>query len=189
MRTQDHRARHAWDRRLGAEQGYVESVVHGTEAWRQAQRGEISADSYWRAVGDALGLGGAALAQLRADFYSGDRLDEQMVSLIRDLRARGVLVGLLSNNTPDLARELAELGLGELFDARIISAEVGAMKPDPQPYRHILARLGVRAQDAILVDDFPENVEGARAVGMAAILYRAGMDLRAALGGWLGIRL
>ncbi|HQE19115.1 MAG TPA: hypothetical protein PK607_11460, partial [Aggregatilineales bacterium] len=64
MRTEDYSPRHAWDARLGMPTGHVESVVHGIEAWQQAQRGEISVDAYWQAVGRELGLDGQALAEL-----------------------------------------------------------------------------------------------------------------------------
>jgi len=185
MRTEDHAPRHAWDARLGVPTGHVESVVHGIEAWRQAQRGEISVDAYWQAVGRELGLDGQALAELRANFYRGDRLNVALVELIRDLRAQGVLIGLLSNNTPDLAGELLEHKVLDLFDAQVISAEIGIMKPDPRPYELILQKLGVQPAEALFVDDFAENVEAARVVGMAAVHYQPGVDLRREVEVWL----
>ncbi|HOA22816.1 MAG: HAD family phosphatase [Aggregatilineales bacterium] len=186
MRTEDYSPRHAWDARLGMPTGHVESVVHGIEAWQQAQRGEISVDAYWQAVGRELGLDGQALAELRAGFYSGDRLNTALVELIRDLRTRGVLIGLLSNNTPDLTDALLEHQVHNLFDAQVISAEIGVMKPDPRPYELILQKLDVQPADALFVDDFIENVEAARTVGMAAVHYRPGMDLRREIEVWLG---
>jgi epoxide hydrolase-like predicted phosphatase len=53
----------------------------------------------------------------------------------------------------------------------IVSAEVGVMKPDARIYRIALEKLGVAPAEAVLLDDFPKNVEGARAVGMAAIHF------------------
>jgi putative hydrolase of the HAD superfamily len=185
MRTADHGPRHAWDRRLGLTPGAVEAVVHGIPAWRAVQRGESTPETYWQAVAAKLSLSAGQLAGLRRDFYSGDRLDGSLVALIRDLRGRGVPVGLLSNNSPELADLLADLGVDDLFDACVISAGIGVMKPDLRAYRAILDELGVRPQEAILIDDSAENVKGARAVGMAAIHFRPGMDLRAALEAWL----
>jgi putative hydrolase of the HAD superfamily len=185
MRTADHSPRHAWDRRLGLSPGAVEAVVHGIPAWRAVQRGESTPETYWQAVAEKLNLSAGQLTRLRRDFYSGDRLDESLVALIRDLRGRDVPVGLLSNNSPELADLLADLGVGDLFDACVISAEIGVMKPDPHAYRAILDELEVRPQEAVLIDDSPENVEGARSVGMATIHFRPGMDLRAALEVWL----
>jgi epoxide hydrolase-like predicted phosphatase len=53
----------------------------------------------------------------------------------------------------------------------IISAEVGLAKPDPRIYQLALEKLGVQAGDSIFLDDFKENVEAARAVGMLAIHF------------------
>jgi epoxide hydrolase-like predicted phosphatase len=185
MRTVNYSPRHAWDERLGLPPGSVERVVHGITAWQAAQKGEIDLETYWQAVAAELNLSSEQLAGLRRDFYSGDRLDGNLVGLIRDLKARGIPVGLMSNNTLDLIDTLSELGLSDCFDACVISAEIGVMKPDPGAYRAILDRVNVAPHNAIFIDDFPRNVEGARAVGMAAIHFTPGVDVRVVLEKWL----
>ena len=72
-------------------------------------------------------------------------------------------------------------GLDQAFDLLIISAEEGLTKPDPRVYHLAAERLGIQPHEAIFVDDFIENVEGARAVGMHAIHYQPGLDVRAEL--------
>jgi epoxide hydrolase-like predicted phosphatase len=185
MRTVDYAPRHAWDARLGLAAGQVEAAVHGIEAWNRAQRGEIGEEAYWQAVAGKLGLDESAAARLRDDFYRGDALDETLIALIRRLRGRGLLVGLLSNNAPSLAAALDAPGLADLFDARAISAEIGVMKPDPAAYHAILARLDVPPGAALFVDDSPANVAGAAAVGMAAVRFTPGLDLDALITTWL----
>jgi epoxide hydrolase-like predicted phosphatase len=185
MRTADYAPRHAWDARLGLAAGQVEAVVHGIEAWNRAQRGEIGEEAYWQAVAGKLRLDESAAARLRDDFYRGDALDESLVSLIRRLRGSGLLVGLLSNNVSSLAAALDAPGLADLFDARVISAEIGVMKPDPAAYHAILTRLDVPPGAALFVDDSPANVTGAAATGMAAVRFTPGLDLDAAITTWL----
>jgi epoxide hydrolase-like predicted phosphatase len=185
MRTIDYNPRHAWDHHLGLPSGAVESIVLGVPAWEQAQLGAITPEAYWEAVGESLELEPDALAALREDFYSGDRLNEDLVEVIVDLREREVLIGLLSNNTLDLYDTIAAFELEQLFDAVLISAGAGLMKPEPTAYEVILGQLGVAPHQAIFVDDFPANVEAARAVGMEALLYTPDLDLGAALGRWL----
>jgi epoxide hydrolase-like predicted phosphatase len=185
MRTVDYNPRHAWDHHLGLPSGAVESIIHGIPAWEQAQRGAITPEAYWEAVQGSLELDSDAVAALRKDFYSRDRLDENLVGLIHWLREGDVSVGLLSNNTLDLYDTLAEFGVDRLFDAVTISAETGLMKPEPAAYEVILGRLGMAPQWAIMVDDFPANVEGACAVGMEALLFTPDLDLGAALEHWL----
>ncbi len=169
MRTLDYGPRHAWDARLGLAAGSVERVVHGIEEWQQAQRGALSTSQYWAAVGQKLHLSDSDLSALRSDFYQGDRLHGPTASLLARLRSRGLVVGLLSNNTLELGQELERLGLASMFDAVAISAASGAMKPEPAAYRAILGRLACPPNQALMLDDSPANVEGARAVGMAAV--------------------
>ena len=184
MRTQNYAPRLAWDKRLGLAPGSVERIVHGIPEWRQAQLGTIAPQVYWQAVAQRLGLSAAEAAALRHDFYSGDQLDEALVALIRDVRTWGAHIGLLSNNTLDLRREITSLGLDGLFDACVISAEIGAMKPEEAAYRAILNRLQVHPQQALLIDDSVENVAGAWAVGMQAVRFMPQIDLRALLEAW-----
>jgi putative hydrolase of the HAD superfamily len=53
----------------------------------------------------------------------------------------------------------------------VISAEVGLMKPDPRIYRLAAESVGLETTEVLFVDDFIENVEGAKAVGMQAIHF------------------
>jgi putative hydrolase of the HAD superfamily len=181
MRTHDRSGRDEWDRKLGLPQWGVERVIHGSEAWNEAQRGERSVESYWEAVADQLGISRDEIPQLRRDFYRGDEIDADLITLIGDLKAGGHQVGLMSNNSLHLHKVMEERGLDGLFDEVVISAEIGVMKPAPEAFHAILDKLGVSAPDSVFIDDFPRNVEGARAVGMHAIHFTPGIDLRAAL--------
>jgi putative hydrolase of the HAD superfamily len=60
----------------------------------------------------------------------------------------------------------------DAFDEMVISAEVGLVKPDPRIYQLAVDRLGVAPADAVFIDDFSRNVEGAQAVGLHAIHFR-----------------
>ncbi len=186
MRTEDYGPRRLWDNRLGLPAGRVEEVVHGIPAWEQVQMGELEITPYWRAVAHELNLTADLLQDLRNDFYQGDRLDESLIGLIPSLKRRGVRIGLLSNNSLLLLGEMKSLGVEALFDATVISAQIGVMKPHPRAYYTILERLGITPQDALMIDDAPANVKGAQAVGMAAIHFSKGMGLQALLEEWLG---
>ena len=79
---------------------------------------------------------------------------------------------MISNAWPDLHDYLVEKRVENAFDALVISAEVGIMKPEPEIYQLALDKLGVSAREAAFVDDTPLNVEAARALGMHGILFR-----------------
>lgn len=181
MRTVDYAPRHAWDDRLGLPHGSVEQAVHGSAAWRAAQLGRVEPARCWADAAARLGLDAAAAAELRRTFFSGDQLDADLIALLHELRRAGHTVGLLSNDTLDLRDWLRALGIDALFDPLLISAALGAMKPDAAAYQALLAALRRPADEVIFIDDLPANAAGAQAAGIHAVRYTAGMDLRAAL--------
>ncbi len=178
MKTLDYSYRHAWDDRLKLPHGSVEQAVHGSPAWRRAQINQITIAAYWQDVADQLGLDANELAALQADYFKGDILDTELIDLIRSLKARGVRVGLLSNDGLPLREKLQTLGIADLFDPLVISAEIGVMKPAPEAYQAVLEILNLPPEDVAFVDDMPDNIAGANAVGMQGILYQSGMNLR-----------
>jgi putative hydrolase of the HAD superfamily len=186
MRTGDPAGRREWESQLGLAPGRLEQVVHGSEEWIKAQRGQISVEDYWRAVAAELKIAAERVPALQADYFRDDSLDYDLVKLIADLRSMGYKVGLLSNDALTLETKLRDqLGLYHAFDAVVISAIIGIMKPDPGAYHAIAQALGVEPATCVFIDDNSANIEGARRVGMRAIHYRAGMDLRAALSDYL----
>lgn len=187
VRTTDYTPRHLWDERLGLPHGSVERVVHGSEAWRQAQLGQIAPAQHWAQVAAALGLSVHQLAQFKRDYFSGDQLDADLVAFIAALRAAGHAVGLLSNDTSELRERLHTLGIADLFNPLLISAELGTMKPDPAVYRALLAALSRPPSEVIFVDDMLANVAGAQALGIHAVHYTGGMNLRTALAPLLAV--
>jgi HAD superfamily hydrolase (TIGR01509 family) len=85
------------------------------------------------------------------------------------LRASDLLIGLLSNTARDLDAFVAHHGL--VVDAALTSRVHGKTKPHEAIFRDVLARLGVRPQEAVMVGDSVEDdVAGAHAVGMRALL-------------------
>jgi putative hydrolase of the HAD superfamily len=117
----------------------------------------------------------AALLEVESErlvdrLFGGMRPDEAMVEGVRAARRAGVRTALLSNSWGDerYDREL----LGELFDAWVISAEVGMRKPDPAIYELAAERLGLPPQACVFVDDLPGNLKPARAIGMATVVHR-----------------
>jgi putative hydrolase of the HAD superfamily len=98
-------------------------------------------------------------------------LDQELVAYIRSLHGR-FKTALLSNATLRLVSTLRDdLHIEDCFDAIVISAQVGLMKPDPAIYRLTLDRLGVTPQQAVFIDDMLENVVAAMALGLRTIRF------------------
>lgn len=101
--------------------------------------------------------------------FGGLGPDEIMIGAVRAARAGGAKTGLISNSWGLGIYERAPV---DLFDETVISGDVGLHKPQPEIYLLACERLGVSPGDCVFVDDLRENVTGAEAVGMEAILHR-----------------
>ena len=135
---------------------------------RELETGRIEEHEFEGRFAERLGLEDAA--DLIDSMFRGMKPSEQMVAAVRAARNSGVRTGLVSNSwsTSHYDRAL----LAELFDAVVISAEVGLHKPQPEIYLLASKRLGVEPEQCVFIDDLRENCAGAEAVGMTAILHR-----------------
>ena len=109
-------------------------------------------------------------AQLVARMFGNLRLEEDMLAAVERARAAGLKTGLLSNSwgTGLYPRDR----LDPLFDAMVISGEVGLRKPDPAIFTLTTDRLGVPADACVFVDDHPGHLTSASEAGMTTVLHR-----------------
>ncbi len=91
------------------------------------------------------------------------------------IRAAGLPVVCVSNWDFELAAVLERVGLGDSFDAVVVSALAGARKPDPAIFAAALGAAGCAAAEALHVGDAPADIEGAQAAGIDVLrIARAG---------------
>ncbi len=104
---------------------------------------------------------------------------EENVSVLEDLAADGVPLFALTNFSAETYPwAAARFPFFELFAGAVISGEVGTVKPEAAIYRVLLERYRLDPAETVFVDDLKQNVDGARAVGIDAIHFRDGGDLR-----------
>ncbi len=89
-----------------------------------------------------------------------------MAGLVLRARRAGLLTGLLSNSW---GNEYPREGWDEMFDAIVISGEVGMRKPEPEIFDHVLRLLGVEPGQTVFVDDLEHNVRAAEALGLVGV--------------------
>ena len=84
-----------------------------------------------------------------------------------------VRIGIVSNNILDEQQQkLRHCGFDGYVDALVVSEEAGVSKPDPAIFAIALQRLGVGAEEAVMVgDSWAADVEGARAAGIRAVWF------------------
>jgi putative hydrolase of the HAD superfamily len=149
-------------------------------------RAELDGTTYWHKVAAALGLSFPApqVAELvRLDNASWLHLCAGTVTLLNDLAAAGYRLALLSNAPADFAEVMAEQPVARFFEHLAFSCYLGSVKPEPECYRAVLAMLGARPADVVFIDDRPENVAGASAVGIHGVHFTTPEALRTALAG------
>ena len=141
--------------------------------------GEITQDEFNQYVLDTLQLPGEKKVVLEKIVYEDFYIDDQLLKTIAELRGK-YKMGLLSNFSDELRQRIDnEWDLGSAFDEIIISCEVGLVKPDPEIFNLMLDRLGVRADEAVFIDDRIKNIEGAKKMGLHAVFFtnkEAAMD-------------
>lgn len=177
MKTADFSSRWEWDDKLNLPQGSVEDIFFSSQAWLNHQAGRTSDRVFWREIGAVLGIEPELIPDFRYDFFAGDTLDREIISLIRCLRKKGYGTGLLSNNSPMLRTELEAYRIVEFFDRILISCETGLLKPDKEIFRQFTRMSGITNDFLVLIDDSYENVLSARSEGWNAIHYHAEIDL------------
>jgi epoxide hydrolase-like predicted phosphatase len=151
---------------------------------RKLETGEADEGAFEKRFAELLGVSHEGLIER---LFEGMKPAEEMIEGVRKIRSAGRLTCLVSNSWSQSHYEEAQLR--ELFDAVVISGQVGLHKPQPEIYELAAERLGVAPRSCVFVDDLRENCAGAEAVGMAAVLHRDPAETLAKLEELLGVEL
>ena len=147
-------------------------------------RAELDGTTFWQKVGAGVGrsYSAAEIAELvRLDAESWLHLQAGTVALIEDLAAAGHRLALLSNAPSEVAEVVAALPLASSFEHCVFSCYLQTVKPDPECYQAVLALLDASPDEVVFLDDRPENVAGAEAVGIRSVHFTTPEAARAAL--------
>lgn len=193
----------AWAEADGVDPAHFGQALKGWHALAQAEagdgvdagpvaaleRGEIEVAEFEVLLADELGrLGSPVTAQgLLGRLLAGlEQPEPRMFDLVRTAKVAGVRTALLSNSW---GNTYPRQGWDTLFDAVVISGEVGMRKPEDRIYRHTAALLDLPTSACVMVDDLPWNTEAARDAGMRAVLHTDPRATAAELGPLLGLSL
>ena len=157
----------------------------GLALLRQLERGELEVPEFERRFAPLLGV--AEADGMVARLFGRVQPDDQMIDAVKRVRSQGIPTGLISNSWGGTTYD--QVVMDELFDAIVISGEVGLHKPEPEIFQLGAERLGVPPEECVFVDDLRENCEGAEAVGMTAILHRGAEGTLPELERLLGVDL
>ena len=147
----------------------------GRHPLHELELGRVSEEAFLRRLERELG-GGVRLHEFREVYFAALNPNERMIALMRDLRARGCRMALLTNNVREWEPHWRALlpDIDEIFEVVVDSAFVGMRKPDPAIYELTLERLGdgLAPQECVFVDDVEVNCDAARTLGMRVVHFR-----------------
>jgi putative hydrolase of the HAD superfamily len=145
--------------------------------WRHRRDYDLGlpAPEYWALVAQEFGVAldaGLLASLITVDVDSWTDYRDEMWTVAETFRRSGGRLGLLSNGVPEIVTRIrADRDLAALFDAQVISFEVGLAKPEPEIYRVALDRLGAAPAATLFVDDRLENIETARELGISTVHF------------------
>jgi putative hydrolase of the HAD superfamily len=183
-----------FDRYLAVMRPWVSAAYEGTgvvNPIHALERGECSDAEFERLLaGELVRRDGTPVAAegLLARMFAASVHSETMQHLLRAVRAAGLRTALLSNSWgfADYPRHL----FPELFDAVVLSGEVGMRKPEERIFRHAAGRLGLAPDECVFIDDIQANVLAAEETGMTGILHTTPAETACQLAGvleWPGL--
>ena len=167
------------ERRYGYGSGTVLAAAFEPELLAQVTTGVISRRAWIDRVGAVLGSVDAAEEWGRQPSV----VDEKVLAVVDELRAAGIRAAVLTNGTDTIPAEIAELRIGDRFDAIFNSAEIGWAKPDVRAFQHVLNALEVEASAVFFTDDSAGKLVGAEALGIVTHRFESIEGLRVALRG------
>ena len=155
---------------MKAEIAYYRAHLHeGRDPASLAELRRRAAAAMRPALGVDADLTGVLLAALRFRAYP------DAAPALEALRGQGMAIVVVSNWDHSLHERLAETGLAPLVDAAVASAELGHAKPDRAIFEHALTLAGAGPGEALHAgDSLLEDVEGALAAGLRAVLVARG---------------
>ena len=136
---------------------------------------------FTRRIIEGMGGSGPAVELAARDIYSEWAachhffLYDDVAEVLRELHARGLEIGLISNSHRCLTSFQTHFELEGLFSAAVTSAEQGYLKPHPSIFETALRQASAQPEESVMVgDSVAHDVEGARRLGMRAVLLLRG---------------
>ena len=155
----------------------MQDIIHATD------HGFLSRDEYYEKIAE---LAGISITDVKAIELRQHQRDESMIAYTQTFKPE-YKIGLLSNiDSGTMAKLFPEPKRSELFDAFVISGDVGIVKPTLEIFEIAAHRLGLLPEECVMIDDLPKNVDAAKQVGMHGVLFTTQRNLEQRLGELLG---
>lgn len=157
---------------------YYEQICFHSEEWKCGDLGTKSRGEIIDAICEKYPEDAANVRMIMENCDDMLRVSKKNTEVVKKLKAAGVGVYFLSNTTDHAFGFMSKTyDVFSYMDGGIASFREGVVKPSAEIFELYLARYGKRAEECVFVDDMPQNVESARAVGFNGIILKNIDDL------------
>ena len=146
--------------------------------------GQADERAYWKALREEAGFE-MEDAELRREILDRFILRPELIAMVQDLKKRGFVVGILSDQTDWLEELDQKYHFLRYFDPVFNSFRLHKGKNDPSLFLDVSKILGIDPEEILFVDDNSENIKRASSKGWRTILFRDPEGLKEELGNFL----
>ncbi|MFH1642400.1 MAG: HAD family phosphatase [Nanoarchaeota archaeon] len=138
----------------------------------QYQTGKITTPQFWHKLSAKLNKPVPKNYQKLwiKSYTPQNRINDQIVNKIKNLRSAGYKIACLSNTIK--LHTLIEQNNYHLFDVKVLSCNIGLVKPDPKIYKAVVKKLKLKPSECIYIDDTKEFLKPAKKLGMGTIYFQ-----------------
>jgi putative hydrolase of the HAD superfamily len=160
---------------LGKEKGFDPNHFFSILSELAYQTGYITGSSdehtYWNAVREKTGIKGEDKV-LREEVLRRLKLRPEMMGVVKKIKSSGFIVAILSDQTNWLDDLNQRTPFYQHFDHVFNSFHLKKTKRDPSLFRDICAKLGLKPEEILLVDDSLDNIKRAESEGLRTISFK-----------------
>ncbi len=141
----------------------------GKELWDDLMRGTISLQEFIRQSFESP-ISDEKMEELIELWVENWKLDHDMIVFAKKFKPKYRLVMLSNADREGVKRSNNDFHFN-FFERRFLSFDLGLIKPEREIYEHVLKEINVKPEECVFIDDKPENIEGARKLGIHGIVF------------------
>jgi putative hydrolase of the HAD superfamily len=157
-------------------QDEFEKLVFGSKWWGELDRGVLDEEYVVNKIRENVGDHIDAFELVWANQVDLVETYDYVNKWLDSLKEKGLKIYLLSNYPKSifaLHEERGKFTFIDKIDGRVVSGFEGMVKPDAEIYKLLMDRYGLKAEECVFIDDRPENIEAAKALGMEGIVFES----------------
>ncbi|MDD2807058.1 MAG: HAD family phosphatase [Patescibacteria group bacterium] len=159
-----------YEEKLGIKKGKLYESVHDRLYWTDFTLGKITEENYFNQLANDF-VGSLDIEKLKEVIYDNFILNTELADYLITLKDRFTL-GIISNNPKEWFDYCSKIfDWQDIFDVKAVSGYLHIRKPDIRIFQQALEIAKINGNEAIYVDDRPDRVDGAKALGMKIIIY------------------